>query len=78
MSGERFPSKNILKKISKNTEEVVTADDFKNLDREKVLDVEDKNEIEKLAQQIKNGSRCYLAIAISMVESFLYVDKQKT
>ena len=78
MSGERFPSKNILKKISKNTEGVVTADDFKNLDREKVLDVEDKNEIEKLAQQIKNGSRRDLAKAITMVESFLYEDKQKT
>ena len=78
MSGERFPSKDILKKISKNTEEVVTADDFKNLDREKVLDVEDINEIEKLAQQIKNGSRRDLAKAITMVESFLYEDKQKT
>ena len=78
MSGERFPSKNILKKIFKNTEGVVTADDFKNLDRIKSLRVEDKNEIDKLAQQIRNGSRRDLAKAITLVESFLYKDKKKT
>ena len=78
MSGERFPNKRILQKILKNSEGVVTADDFKFKKSDKDLSLNEKNEVEDLAYSIKIGSRRHIAKAITMIESSLYKDKIKT
>ena len=76
LNGARFPDKKILRKILKNTNGVVSADDFLLLRKtsNKLTDMEEK-EILHMLKNIRNGSKKYIGKAITMIESSLEKDR---
>ena len=79
ISGSRVPAKNIIEKIFRITDGLVSANDF--LIEEKNENYEFKfnnSEIEELQSNIKKGSRKFLAKAITLVESTKLEDQRKS
>ena len=76
ISGDRFPEKQILIKIFKETEGLVTPNDFVFSENEKNKFKNNEEDLTKFIKKIRSGSKRYLARAITLVESSLRSDQK--
>ena len=76
ISGDRFPEKQILIKIFKETEGLVTPNDFVFSENEKNKFKNNEEDLTKFIKKIRSGSKRYLARAITLVESSLKSDQK--
>ncbi len=79
INGKRIPNKKILKAIFKETKGFVSANDFL-IDKTRNFELsnDEKDEIRKLAKEIKLGSIKSLAKAITLVESTHSFDQKRS
>lgn len=78
INGTRFPNKKILKKICDLTHSSINPEDFlKKKYKKKSLSTRQEAEINMFVKEIENGSRLFLAKAITLIESNLSIDQIK-